>query len=76
MATPQDVVKSAIQGDDPDKPKYKGTVDCVLKTYKQEGLSYFMKGWTVQMTRAVPVNMLTFVIYEHILFFCKGTLVF
>jgi hypothetical protein len=35
-----DVVKSRIQADDPEKPAYKGTVDCFKKCYREGGIRF------------------------------------
>lgn len=37
-ATPMDVVKSRLQADGVYLSKYKGTLDCILQSYQNEGL--------------------------------------
>jgi len=56
-----DVVKSRIQADDPAKPKYKGTLDCFVKCYKESGPRIFVRGLTAVSLRAFPLNGATFV---------------
>lgn len=61
---PLDVVKSRIQADNPQNPRYKGMVDCFYKSYKSDGMAIFNKGFLVVCLRAFPVNAATFVGYE------------
>ncbi|XP_064086394.1 solute carrier family 25 member 45-like isoform X2 [Macrobrachium nipponense] len=61
---PLDVIKSRIQGDDPNNPKYKNAIDCFVKSYKQEGLRVFGKGFTMMSLRAFPTNAAIFLGYE------------
>lgn len=37
-ATPMDVVKSRLQADGVYLNKYKGIIDCILQSYRNEGL--------------------------------------
>ena len=42
---PADVIKSRLQTDGfSSKPIYNGTIDCIKKSYKAEGLSWMFKG--------------------------------
>ncbi|XP_018329470.1 solute carrier family 25 member 45-like isoform X1 [Agrilus planipennis] len=61
---PFDVVKSRIQADSTVNPKYHGMIDCMVKSYREEGASIFGKGFTVCMVRAFPVNAAIFFAYE------------
>lgn len=38
IATPMDVVKTRLQADGVYLNKYKGTLDCILQSYQNEGL--------------------------------------
>ncbi|XP_064623859.1 solute carrier family 25 member 45-like isoform X2 [Lineus longissimus] len=62
---PVDYVKSRLQSDT--SKKYKGTVDCVVKSYKSGGIRTFFKGGAVVCLRAFPVNAVTFFVYREIL---------
>ncbi|XP_045108905.1 solute carrier family 25 member 45-like isoform X2 [Portunus trituberculatus] len=60
---PLDVVKSRLQADNPTNPQYKGTVDCLIKSYKADGLSVFGRGFTMMSVRAFPTNGAIFLGY-------------
>jgi len=55
---PLDIVKTRMQTDAtmPLDRKYKNTLDCFVKTYKNEGLAAFWKGYTPSIVRAIPIN--------------------
>jgi solute carrier family 25 carnitine/acylcarnitine transporter 20/29 len=61
---PIDVLKSKIQSDALDKPKFAGVVDCVKKTLASEGPKAFAKGLLPCTLRALPVNMGNFLVLE------------
>jgi len=67
-----DVVKSRVQADDPLRPLYKGTLDCVRQSYKREGLSVFFRGFSLMSSRAFIVNGVTFVAVEQLNKMCKN----
>ncbi|XP_004342638.1 carnitine/acylcarnitine carrier protein [Capsaspora owczarzaki ATCC 30864] len=60
---PTDVVKSRMQADSMTNPQYRGFVDCVVKSYRAEGLGVFFRGFNATMVRAFPTNASTFVVY-------------
>ncbi|KAK7863420.1 hypothetical protein R5R35_006499 [Gryllus longicercus] len=62
--TPLDVLKSRIQADDIANRKYKGMLDCVIKSYKENGLHVFGRGFWMHIIRGFSVNAATFVGYE------------
>jgi len=66
-----DVVKSRVQADDPSKPLYRGTLDCVRQSYKRDGLSVFFRGFSLMSSRAFIVNGVTFVAVEQLNKMCK-----
>ncbi|XP_073972746.1 solute carrier family 25 member 45-like isoform X4 [Rhodnius prolixus] len=68
---PMDVVKSRMQADNLSNPKYKGVVDCLLKSYQEEGRSIFMKGMWVTVLRAFPTNATTFAVFQLCLETCQ-----
>merc|ERR1719378_1507735 len=47
--TPIDVIKTRMQG--LEAHLYKGTIDCVVKTWKEEGIKAFYKGTIPRMSR-------------------------
>lgn len=51
---PVDVIKSKIQTDslDPSKAKYKGMIDCAVKTWRQGGVKGFTNGLTPTLIRS------------------------
>ncbi|NXY41007.1 S2548 protein, partial [Ceuthmochares aereus] len=64
IATPMDVVKSRLQADGVYLNKYKGTLDCVLQSYQNEGLKVFFRGITINTVRGFPVSSAMFLGYE------------
>jgi solute carrier family 25 carnitine/acylcarnitine transporter 20/29 len=63
---PIDVVKTRIQIDSLSNPQFKGTIDCLAKTYKTGGPLGFYKGLSPCLMRAVPANGATFLAYETV----------
>ena len=59
LCYPFDVVKSRLQGDGVESNEYKGTMDCVRRTYHSDGIRGFFKGITPTLVRAFPVNATT-----------------
>ncbi|XP_042228003.1 solute carrier family 25 member 48-like isoform X2 [Homarus americanus] len=57
---PLDVVKSRIQADCPINPQYKNLWDCLVKSYKAEGLQVFTRGFWMMSLRAFPTNSAIF----------------
>nr|XP_044993637.1 solute carrier family 25 member 45 isoform X2 [Jaculus jaculus]XP_044993643.1 solute carrier family 25 member 45 isoform X2 [Jaculus jaculus] len=66
-ATPFDVVKSRMQMDGVKKKEYKGMLDCMVSSFRQEGVGVFFRGLTINTARAFPVNAVTFLSYEYLL---------
>ena len=48
------------------EPKYKSMMDCINKTYNQEGYSGFFKGYAANASRAFLSSALLFTIYERV----------
>ncbi|XP_009320975.1 PREDICTED: solute carrier family 25 member 48 [Pygoscelis adeliae] len=63
-ATPMDVVKSRLQADGVYLNKYKGTLDCILQSYQNEGLKVFFRGITINAVRGFPMSSAMFLGYE------------
>ena len=62
---PMDVIKSRLQADM--SGKYDGFMDCVRKSYHEEGMRAFGKGLCSTMLRAFPVNAATFATVEWVM---------
>jgi solute carrier family 25 carnitine/acylcarnitine transporter 20/29 len=58
IAYPFDVVKSAMQSDNPDpsQRKYKGVADAFSQLYREGGLFRFTRGYSACILRALPAN--------------------
>ncbi|CCH62723.1 hypothetical protein TBLA_0I00640 [Henningerozyma blattae CBS 6284] len=63
---PIDTVKTRIQS--LDSTKYKSTLDCFVRVYKDEGLRTFWKGATPRLGRLLLSGGIVFTIYEKVMF--------
>ncbi|KAL5229932.1 hypothetical protein ABZP36_028708 [Zizania latifolia] len=61
---PTDVVKSVIQVDDCNNPKYSGSMDAFRKILAADGVKGLYKGFGPAMARSVPANAACFLAYE------------
>lgn len=61
---PIDTIKTRMQGTQ--AAQYKGTMDCVMQTVRNEGLAGFYKGALARMGRVVPGQGVLFMTYEKI----------
>jgi len=70
---PSDVVKSRMQADSLDitKRSYTGALDCIRQSLAKEGLGVFFRGAVAMSARALPVNGVTFLVYESLLEHCN-----
>nr|XP_019593507.1 PREDICTED: solute carrier family 25 member 45 isoform X4 [Rhinolophus sinicus] len=66
-ATPLDVIKSRMQMAGLKQRAYRGLLDCMVSSARQEGLGVFFRGLTINSARAFPVNAVTFLSYEYLL---------
>uniref|UniRef100_A0A3P8W0G2 Solute carrier family 25 member 48 n=1 Tax=Cynoglossus semilaevis TaxID=244447 RepID=A0A3P8W0G2_CYNSE len=71
-ATPADVVKSRIQADAQLQRKYKGILDCIIQSYKTEGIHVFFRGVSVNAIRGFPMSATMFLTYEMSLQFFRN----
>ncbi|KAI7893711.1 mitochondrial carrier domain-containing protein [Mucor mucedo] len=55
-----DVVKTRVQSE---PERYKGFVDCITRSYREEGWRLFFRGLTPTILRAFPSNAATFAAY-------------
>lgn len=63
-ASPVDVIKTRYMNSTPGK--YRGAVDCAIKTFKVEGSSAFYKGFWPSFTRIVSWNIIMWISYEQL----------
>jgi len=63
-ASPVDVIKTRYMNSAPGK--YRGAVDCAIKTFKVEGSSAFYKGFWPSFTRIVSWNIIMWISYEQL----------
>lgn len=65
-AYPADIVKSKLQTDalNPSERRYKGTLDCIQQTFKQDGIRGFFRGLLPTLVRSPFANAATFVAFE------------
>ncbi|NWW66734.1 S2548 protein, partial [Ifrita kowaldi] len=64
VCTPMDVVKSRLQADGVYFNQYKGTLDCMLQSYQNEGIKVFFRGLMVNTVRGFPSSAAMFLGYE------------
>ena len=64
MTMPFDVVKSRLQADT-FKVKYSGVIDCIIQSYRNEGIQAFFRGVTVTVVRSIPVNATMLLVYHQ-----------
>ena len=64
VGSPVDVVKSRVMGDK--EGLYKGTVDCFVKTFRNEGIGAFYRGFVPNFTRLGSWNVIMFLTLEQI----------
>ncbi|CCE64186.1 hypothetical protein TPHA_0G03460 [Tetrapisispora phaffii CBS 4417] len=62
---PIDTVKTRMQS--LEHSKYKNTLDCFVKVYKNEGLKIFWKGATPRLGRLILSGGIVFTVYEKVL---------
>ncbi|KAH8400594.1 hypothetical protein KR222_007999, partial [Zaprionus bogoriensis] len=67
---PIDVVKTHMQADA--SSKYNGFIDCAVKNYEKEGISFFFRGLNSTLVRAFPMNAACFFVVAWTLEFCKN----
>ncbi|EJS41343.1 ymc1p [Saccharomyces arboricola H-6] len=68
MVYPLDVIKSVMQTDNLQKPKFGNSISSVAKTlYSKGGIGAFFKGFGPTMLRAAPANGATFATFELVM---------
>ncbi|CDR42668.1 CYFA0S10e00914g1_1 [Cyberlindnera fabianii] len=61
---PIDFIKTKLQTDSLDTPKYRGIKDVISAVYNARGIRGFFKGFVPTMLRAAPANAATFYAFE------------
>lgn len=61
---PIDVIKSKLQTDSLDKPKYKGGLSVIRDIAARNGVKGFYRGFLPTILRAAPANGATFAVFE------------
>lgn len=61
---PIDVIKSRMQTDTLDAPRYANARDCWRQTIGKEGFRALFRGYVPVLARAAPTNAATFLTYE------------
>jgi len=64
LNNPIDVVKSRLQAQEGSNVKYKGTVDCLMKTTREEGVAALYRGTIPRMMKVSAGQALTFATYD------------
>lgn len=62
--TPIDVIKTKMQG--LEAHKYNGSIDCIKKTFAEDGFKGFYKGTTARLGRVVADVAIVFVLFDAI----------
>jgi solute carrier family 25 uncoupling protein 27 len=65
VSTPADVLKSRLMNQDPAAPTYRGLGDCLVKTWRVEGLRGLYKGFIPTWSRLGPWQLTFWVTYEQ-----------
>lgn len=76
LSQPFDFIKTRVQQQRPNKDgllKYKGTLDCVLKVWREEGPFTFYKGFWTFACRVSPHVIITLTAMEQLNNFCEVT---
>ena len=64
-AFPSDLIKSKLQTEPYDRPKYRGFWDCAVRTVRDEGgFKALWRGFTPALLRSFPANAACFGSYE------------
>lgn len=70
---PADLIKSKLQTEPYDAPKYRGFWDCAAKVVRTEGLRGLWRGFTPALLRSAPANAACFAGYEYAREFLQAT---
>lgn len=65
-ANPFDVIKSRMMNQKTDGVRYRGMLQCAIKTVRSEGPSAFLKGYGTMLCRTVPWHTVFFLSNEYL----------
>lgn len=68
---PCDNIKTRIQSDSLEKPKYKGFFNCLAVTIKECGIKGIYRGLLPCALRSMPANAAGFLVFEETMSFIK-----
>lgn len=71
--TPPDNIKTRMMAQSPEAPKYRGAVDCLIKTVRSQGIKSLYRGFVPTYLRVGPWQFCFFVSYEQIKKALTGT---
>ena len=60
-----DVIKSRIQADSLSDPRYRGMMDCIRKSYRQDGPRVFTRGQSRELGRNIIRYLLYYLVFSH-----------
>lgn len=66
VGTPADVIKSRIMSQGTGSERYKGSMDCLVKTVKGEGVLALWKGFIPNWSRMAPWSLCFWLTYEQL----------
>lgn len=69
VCCPMELAKTLVQVQNTSKPLYHGSIDCLQKIYKKNGITGLYKGMTITLTREIPSFAIYFGTFE---FFCNA----
>lgn len=73
ISFPVDVIKSRLQVDGIDgTTKYNGAIDCMKKSYREEGMKFFTRGLNSTLMRAFPMNAVCFLVVSYVMKFLEN----
>lgn len=74
LSCPIDVVKTRLQADGAGSLKmYSGIIDCTVKSYRAEGLSFLTRGMSSTLMRAFIMNSVCFYVVAYTIKLCDNT---
>ena len=66
VMNPLDVISTRLYQSAGVNTRYRGPIDCLIKTIRSEGVFALQKGWLAQYARLGPHTVLTFVFLEQL----------
>lgn len=66
VSTPADVIKTRVMSQDPANPMYRGSLDCLVKSVRTEGVAALWRGFLPTWARLGPWQLAFWVTYEQL----------